>query len=677
MAKLTLNTIGSRYGSIDALNSNFDAIETALENTLSRDGTAPNSLGADLDMDSNSLLNVNELNGFNVTELGPDINTVVNNIDSINLVADNIGDIVATAGTMSVVRFSGNSSTTVFTLPTPPVSENNTQVYISGIYQQKNTYSISGTSLTFNTAPATGTNNIEVVTISTLPLGTITSDLVSYLPAGTGAVLTNVQERLREHDAILEGPGGSTLSTINLTGSGPVTLESQADLILVAEGKLRLEGTVEATTPTSGDNSRKVATTAFVTAAVSGGGGGSVAASSVTNTPAGNIAATNVQAALNELDTEKAPLASPTFTGTVSGITKAMVGLDNVDNTTDAGKPVSTATQTALNAKQATLVSGTNIKTVNSNSLLGSGDVAVQATLVSGTNIKTINSTSLLGSGDITVGTTAGSGVSSIAIGTGATATADYSIAIGLGSGATAANTPSGNGAVAIGGSRATGGDSLSMVINNNTATYGSNANGAISIGGLARASGTNGVSLGVFNVASGTASFASGYFSAASGQYSFTSGGYSSAAQIGKYAHSGGAVATAGVSQMGSIVLYAATTGTAVAMTSNGAAVATTNQLIVATNQAMAFTGTVIGKQSGSANIAAYKIEGTVVNNGGTVTMPTGTLTAIGTPAAGWTAPTIAVDNTRKGITLTSGFNAATTISWTARIDSSEILLA
>jgi len=48
------------------------------------------------------------------------------------------------------------------------------------------------------------------------------------------------------------------------------------------------------------------------------------------------------------------------------------------------------------------LVSGTNIKTVNSTSLLGSGDVAVQATLVSGTNIKTINSTSILGSGNIT-----------------------------------------------------------------------------------------------------------------------------------------------------------------------------------------------------------------------------------------------------------------------------------
>ncbi|WP_374506669.1 beta strand repeat-containing protein, partial [Flavobacterium sp.] len=48
----------------------------------------------------------------------------------------------------------------------------------------------------------------------------------------------------------------------------------------------------------------------------------------------------------------KAPLASPTFTGTVSGIDKTMVGLSNVDNTSDANKPVSTATQTALDLKE-------------------------------------------------------------------------------------------------------------------------------------------------------------------------------------------------------------------------------------------------------------------------------------------------------------------------------------
>jgi hypothetical protein len=47
----------------------------------------------------------------------------------------------------------------------------------------------------------------------------------------------------------------------------------------------------------------------------------------------------------------KAPINNPAFTGTVSGITKDMVGLGSVDNTSDSAKPVSTATQTALNLK--------------------------------------------------------------------------------------------------------------------------------------------------------------------------------------------------------------------------------------------------------------------------------------------------------------------------------------
>jgi hypothetical protein len=70
-------------------------------------------------------------------------------------------------------------------------------------------------------------------------------------------------------------------------------------------------------------------------------------------------------------------------TGAVT-LVKGDVGLGNVDNTADADKPVSTATQTALNAKQDTLVSGTNIKTVNSNSLLGSGNIEISSSVAWG-----------------------------------------------------------------------------------------------------------------------------------------------------------------------------------------------------------------------------------------------------------------------------------------------------
>ncbi len=44
----------------------------------------------------------------------------------------------------------------------------------------------------------------------------------------------------------------------------------------------------------------------------------------------------------------KANIDSPTFTGTVNGITKSMVGLGNADNTSDASKPVSTAQAAAI-----------------------------------------------------------------------------------------------------------------------------------------------------------------------------------------------------------------------------------------------------------------------------------------------------------------------------------------
>ena len=75
---------------------------------------------------------------------------------------------------------------------------------------------------------------------------------------------------------------------------------------------------------------------------------GNVGLGSVDNTSdLGKPISTLTQTALSA----KAPLVSPTFTGTVAGITKAMVGLSNVENTTDLGKPISTLTQTALDKK--------------------------------------------------------------------------------------------------------------------------------------------------------------------------------------------------------------------------------------------------------------------------------------------------------------------------------------
>jgi hypothetical protein len=58
-------------------------------------------------------------------------------------------------------NFTGTGSTTSFTLTAAPSDENNTQVYINGVYQQKNTYSLSSATLIFSTAPPY-TSTIEV-----------------------------------------------------------------------------------------------------------------------------------------------------------------------------------------------------------------------------------------------------------------------------------------------------------------------------------------------------------------------------------------------------------------------------------------------------------------------------------------------------------------------------------
>jgi len=69
MPKLTISNISSRYASVAALNANFQAIATAFENTVSRDGQAPNFLDNDLDVNGNNLLNVGFLNGVDVEDL--------------------------------------------------------------------------------------------------------------------------------------------------------------------------------------------------------------------------------------------------------------------------------------------------------------------------------------------------------------------------------------------------------------------------------------------------------------------------------------------------------------------------------------------------------------------------------------------------------------------------------
>ena len=70
--------------------------------------------------------------------------------------------IVAISGVIARDSFTGDGSTTAYVLSMSIANENATQVYIDGVYQSKDNYSTSGSTLTFSTAPTNGTA-IEVV----------------------------------------------------------------------------------------------------------------------------------------------------------------------------------------------------------------------------------------------------------------------------------------------------------------------------------------------------------------------------------------------------------------------------------------------------------------------------------------------------------------------------------
>ena len=77
-------------------------------------------------------------------------------------------------------QFTCNGSTTAFTLGLSPIHENNTQVFLDGVYQQKTDYAVSGTTLTMDTAPANGAI-LEVMTFTQTEVNTLPASFVSGL----------------------------------------------------------------------------------------------------------------------------------------------------------------------------------------------------------------------------------------------------------------------------------------------------------------------------------------------------------------------------------------------------------------------------------------------------------------------------------------------------------------
>jgi len=104
------------------------------------------------------------------------------------------------SGVSQIVRqdFTGDGTTTTFTLTTAPSGlGNELQIFIDGVYQERAGYTVTGSNVVFSEAPPS-LSTIEVLGWSVTLGAETSSNLVSYTPAGTGAVLTTVQAKLRE-----------------------------------------------------------------------------------------------------------------------------------------------------------------------------------------------------------------------------------------------------------------------------------------------------------------------------------------------------------------------------------------------------------------------------------------------------------------------------------------------
>ena len=138
--------------------------------------------------------------------------------------------------------FSGNGSTTAFTMSIAPASVNAVIVVVSGITQDPSTYTISGTTLTFSGAPPTGTSNISVRHLGNAGTPNVAA-LASVGPTQLSATGTASSSTYLRGDntwaTVTSNPGTVT----SVSGTGTVSGLSLSGTV-TSSGNLTLGGTL-------------------------------------------------------------------------------------------------------------------------------------------------------------------------------------------------------------------------------------------------------------------------------------------------------------------------------------------------------------------------------------------------------------------------------------------------
>lgn len=350
---------------------------------------------------------------------------------------------------------------------------------------------------------------------------------------------------------------------------------------------------------------------------------------------------------------------------------------------TDAGTIINctSGTFTVSLTAAATLASGFNVQIINT----GTGTITIDP---SGAETLDANTTWQLSKGQGVSILCDGTNFQTIAIRT--SGQSANSVALGNHSGGAPSVAITGSGAMALGGSYASGTDSFAAAISNNTSNYGATGPNCVAIGPYAKASNGVSIAIGPYATATGYYSLAIGFAMSNSGPTATQSGsvavgGDSLSAIKGKYAYACGYFSANGDAQTGTTVLRRATTdATPSVLTTDKLAVTDAlTQVILANNQAMTVSGTVICRQSVAGSDKASGWTFTAVIRRGATAASTALVAAV-TPilvaqdvSLATTVVAVTADTTNGGLAVTVTGIAATNLRWVATINTSEVIYA
>ena len=181
---------------------------------------------------------------YSITGTTLTFTTAPPNLSSVEVMSVVVSNISPGANTITRNDFTGTGSQTDYTLTVAPSSINFVDVYVSGTYQNKDTFTIVGTTLSFSEAPA-NSDEIEVIIISNVSL--VQNEQVNYgvntISTSTTASKNNLYVLIADLTLTLPitPANGDSIKISNLSGVATCILGRNGSLIMGVASDLTLD----------------------------------------------------------------------------------------------------------------------------------------------------------------------------------------------------------------------------------------------------------------------------------------------------------------------------------------------------------------------------------------------------------------------------------------------------